>query len=127
MNLKHTLIAVIKAVLLISVIIPAYSLAELGFPGSVPELKSWLLFFSLSYGVYLVLSFAGWVCIGWPVHWIILQYGNGHWMGYLGASIAFTLVVYISSNLEGAVLLGFSANLQGLLFRYIVYNSPQPA
>jgi len=107
--------AAIYAVLLVSLIFPAFSVfkGEFGGDSWLDILGFWLFYYS----VYLCLSLLGWLFVGWPCHLLIQRYGAGRLVWYLLAVVAFAIAVALLIYPIIGVVLGGAALLQMLLFR----------
>ena len=122
MNLGQWDKGVIKAILITSLIVPAYALVELGIPDSLDALAGLGMFFLLFYSVYLLFSVIGWVFVGFPSHWVICKFGSGRLVWYLFAVGLFSMVIYFTFK-EVAVVYGMAALAQALLFKHYAYYS----
>ncbi|AHI33498.1 hypothetical protein SAMN04487868_1425 [Marinobacter salarius] len=122
MNLGNWDGGVLKAVLVASLIVPIYAVVEMGIPNSVDGLAGLGMFFLLFYSVYLLISIAGWVLVGFPAHWLICRFGGGRLVWYVIAVTMFTLAIYALAQFEAAIVFGLAALFQALLFKYYAYN-----
>ena len=122
MNLGNWDGAIIKAVLLASLIVPSYVVIELGIPSTVDELAGLGMFFLLFYSVYLLFSIVGWICVGFPSHWLICRFGGGRLVWYLIAVAAFSVAIYFVFQVEAAIVYGVAALIQAVLFKHYAYK-----
>ena len=72
-------------------------------------------------GAYLTFSFVYWLIFGLPLHLALCKYSKVSYVNYLSIPVGFCLYSIIYSHFEAAILLGFPAVLQVLVFRMYVF------
>ena len=84
------------------------------------EIPGLIATFSLYIGVFLLVSIAGWLIIGFPVHWLACKYKKTNYLFYMVLPVTFSLV---SGTTNGPWILGVIASVQALIFRYVVFKN----
>lgn len=88
-------------------------------PLSINDLLGLIVTLLLYVGVYLLVSIAGWLVIGFPLHFLICKYTNRSYLYYAALPIAFVLPPLFY---KGSLLHGLAALFQALIFRFYVYK-----
>nr|PMH96284.1 hypothetical protein BCU55_19480 [Shewanella sp. 10N.286.48.A6] len=114
MNLGNWDNSIIKSILYVGILIPLYYLIS---SNSINDVSGLLVTFLLFIGVYFVISFLGWLIIGFPIHWIICRFTNKH-AGY------YALVAFIVGLLfySAGFVFSFAVVIQIFIFRLYVFK-----
>ena len=109
--------AIVRSLLTSSLLLPAIFLIGADNLQS-SEIPGLIATFSLYIGVFLLVSIAGWLIIGFPVHWLACKYKK--------QTICFTWFyqlpfLLVSGTTNGPWILGVIASVQTLIFRYVVF------
>ncbi|HEA15278.1 MAG TPA: hypothetical protein ENH88_02250, partial [Pseudoalteromonas prydzensis] len=89
------------------------------FTSSENDILGFVVTLLLYIGVYLLISIAGWLVIGFPLHFVISKYTNGSYLYYAALPIVFVIPCLFY---KGSLLLGLAALFQALIFRFFVYK-----
>lgn len=114
--------AIIKTILLVSLIAPIYFLFAMGVPRSLGYISNFAVILLMFYFNYLLMSVVGWAVVGLPVHWLISKYGGGKLIWYLLAVVLLTGLMVVTIKHPIALIYGAAALIQVLLFKYYVYK-----
>ena len=113
--------AIIKSIGWGLLIVVFYYFFEVGFPGH--SASDFAILFFLFLGVYLVLSFGGWLLIGLPLHYLLFKLSKTNFIYYPVVATLFGIVLWPFTNVEAAILFGLSAIFQAVVFRYYVFKT----
>ena len=111
--------AIVRSLLTSSLLLPAIFLIGADNLQS-SEIPGLIATFSLYIGVFLLVSIAGWLIIGFPVHWLACKYKKTNYLFYMVLPVTFSLV---SGTTNGPWILGVIASVQTLIFRYVVFKN----
>lgn len=121
MNLGSWDSAIIKSLSWVALGIIVITLVMGSFPTTASDIAGLLLSSLLFLGVYLIVSLVGWLCVGFPVHWVISKYANASFKIYVAVSILVSLILYFVQN-QDSVLFALTALSQAMIFRFYVYK-----
>lgn len=110
--------AILKSLLYVGLGIAIYALIN-SFTSSENDILGFVVTLLLYIGVYLLISIAGWLVIGFPLHFVISKYTNGSYLYYAALPIVFVIPCLFY---KGSLLLGLAALFQALIFRFFVYK-----
>ncbi|MDP2635133.1 MULTISPECIES: hypothetical protein [unclassified Pseudoalteromonas] len=111
--------AILKSLLYVGIGIAVWALFANLAPLSINGLFGLVVTLLLYAGVYLLISIAGWLIIGFPLHFLISKYTNRSYLYYAALPMAFVLPPLYY---KGSLLLGLAALFQALIFRFYVYK-----
>lgn len=113
--------AIIKSLSWVALGIIVITLVMGSLPTTASDIAGLFLSSLLFLGIYLVVSLIGWICVGFPVHWVICQYANASFKVYVAVSILVSLILYFIQS-QDSVLFALAALSQAMIFRFYVYK-----
>ena len=121
MNIKKVLSTSFKSIVWGSLFLVAYTIVELLINHDLKDGFFQMLIFFMIF--YFMISIAGWLAIGLPIHLAISALdGNYYYLYPLAALVFFAVLVFVT-NFEMALVFGLAALIQACIFAYYVYKS----
>lgn len=121
MNLGNWDSAIIKSLSWVALGIIVLTVLMDSIPKTASDIAGLFVSILLFFCVYLIISIVGWLCIGFPVHWIICKYANASFKLYVAVSFFVSLILYLGQN-QDSVLFAFTAFFQAMIFRFYAYR-----
>lgn len=121
MNLGNWDSAIIKSLSWVALGIIVITLVMASLLTTASDIAGLFVSSLLFLGVYLLVSLVGWLCVGFPVHWVICKYANASFKIYMVVSILVSLTLYFVQS-QDSVLFALTALSQAMIFRFYVYK-----
>ena len=121
MNLGSWDSAIIKSLSWVALGIIVITLVMGSLPTTASDITGLFVSSLLFLSVYLLVSLVGWLCVGFPVHWVICKYANASFKISMVVSIIVSLTLYFVQS-QDSVLFALTSLSQAMIFRFYVYK-----
>jgi inner membrane protein involved in colicin E2 resistance len=115
--------AIVKSILIVGAVSACVIAFNYGLSLTLSGLHELISFLGLFALVYLVVSAAGWLLIGLPVHWVICKYTKGSYFTYIAAALSIDSIIWLLLGFEAAIFFGIAILFQVVVFRYYVSHN----
>lgn len=122
MNIRRTFKSSVNSILWCFLLIIVYLVFELNFSLLLQKPLGAILTLLIASLYFFVISFIGWLIIGFPWHWFLSKYTSGSYFLYAFPALMTILVELVFRKFESALFFGSFALIQALIFRYYVFK-----
>ena len=121
--------AIVKATCYGFIPIPVFALLlqieKLEFPDYF-EVTGGAVSLLLSLSIYLIITFAGWLLVGFPLHHIFVRYVDASWYAYIGSLVALSVLLFLWGGQMPFYIFLVFAGIQVITFRLNVFKNDKP-